>query len=383
MLPSPKKIGIIGGGQLGKMLAEAASPWISTLNFLDLSGAPCESKAHQFIAGSLYDPQAILSLASISDVITYEIEHLHVDTLLALEKEGKEIIPSPRVLAIIKDKAIQNQFFTQHSIPTPPYFILQEESDWTHALDAFEGDKIVVKSRQGGYDGKGVQIVSKHEIHQGLRPFPTDNTLFESFLTEVTEVSVIVAIDTFGNKKTYPPVCMEFDPKSNLVLFLHTETGLEKNILKECERISLRTAEAFSSPGLFAVELFVSNKTGEVFVNEVAPRPHNSGHHSIEACYTSQYEQLIRIVSGLPLGSTDLIKPAAMLNLVGPTDFSGAYELTNLETSLQIPGIYVHLYGKKESRPNRKLGHITVIAGNKETLMEKVEIAKTIQVSAI
>lgn len=383
MLPSSKKIGIIGGGQLGKMLAEAASPWISTLYFLDQKGAPCENKGSQFITGSLYDPSAIQALASISDVLTYEIEHLHLETLISLEKAGKQVIPSSSVLAIIKDKAIQNQFFSKHNLPTPFYYSLEKEADWTGILDKFDGDKIVVKSRRGGYDGKGVQIVSKQQIITGFRPFETDNTLFETFLTDVTEVSVIVAIDTFGNKQTYPPVCMEFDPVSNLVLFLHTETGLSESIISECESVALATASALASPGLFAVELFVCNKSGKVYVNEVAPRPHNSGHHTIEACYTSQYEQLLRIVSGLPLGDTSLLMPAAMLNLVGPSDFTGPYALSNLHESLQIPGIFIHLYGKKESRPDRKLGHITVIAPNKEALMEKVSIAKSIQVISI
>ena len=372
MLPSKKRIGIIGGGQLGKMLAEAGSPLIARFNFLDVLGSPCQSKAEVFVEGKLMDAEAIRKLAAVSDVLSYEIEHINTEVLLELEKEGKEIIPKPSVLEIIKDKGKQNDFLRENNIAIPTYVNLQKEEDWTACLSKFEGENIVVKSRTGGYDGKGVVILSKEKILAGERPFPTTNTMFEQFIEEVVEVSVIVSVDREGNYKTFPPVVMEFDPISNLVLFLHTETGLSLELIKQCNEISAQAVLGFYSPGLFAVELFIT-KENHVLVNEIAPRPHNSGHHTIESAYTSQFEQLNRILLGLPLGETENICPAAMINLIGPEGLVGEYVLDGLETTLSNSGIYVHLYGKSESRPNRKLGHITVLGKDKAELFERVK----------
>jgi len=372
MLPSKKRIGIIGGGQLGKMLAEAGSPWTVRYNFLDVNGSPCQSKAEVFVEGKLNDAIAIKKLAEVSDVLSYEIEHINTEVLIELEKQGKDIIPKPSVLEIIKDKGSQNNFLRDNNIAIPTYVNLQKEEDWTICLSKFEGENIVVKSRTGGYDGKGVVILSKEKILAGERPFPTTNTLFEQFIEEVVEVSVIVSVDRKGNYKTFPPVVMEFDPSSNLVLFLHTETGLSDEILKQCNDISSQAVLGFNSPGLFAVELFITQDK-QVLVNEIAPRPHNSGHHTIESAYTSQFEQLNRILLGLPLGETDNICPAAMINLVGPEALVGEYTLEGVDKTLLTAGIYIHLYGKSESRPNRKLGHITVLGKDKSELFERVK----------
>ncbi len=378
-LPSNIKLGIIGGGQLGKMLAESAAPWNIYYNFLDNADAPCKFLAKNFIVGSLQSETDILALSNISDVISYEIEHVNTDVLTRLHQEGKKIIPFPNVLALIKDKGIQKQFLHDNGLPVPPFSLINKEEDWEKALDTISGETIVAKSRMGGYDGKGVKICTKEEIKAGLRPFDINNCMLETCVENALEISVIVAVGQDKEMKTFPPVQMEFDPVSNLVIFLHTALSISEELAEECKAISLAAVASLKSPGLFAVELFVDQEK-QVWVNEIAPRPHNSGHHTIEACYTSQYEQLNRILLGFPLGNTDLIKPAAMLNLVGPRDFSGAYMLNNLEKMLSIPGIYVHLYGKNESKPDRKLGHITVIADTKEELFEKVELAKTLSI---
>lgn len=380
MLPSEKRIGIIGGGQLGKMLAEAGSPWLVKYNFLDAANSPCSLMGGNFIEGKITSEEDIRRLSEASDILTFEIEHINTEAIAGLEKEGKQIIPKPSVLQIINDKGIQNEYLEKKGIAIPKFYNLTEEKDWVEKLEIFSGEKIVVKSSKGGYDGKGVSIMTKEEIRKGARPFATQNTLFEQFIENVIEISVIVAIDQKGNSCTFPLVAMEFDPISNLVMFLHTEVDLPAAVQAECKDISQKAALSFHSPGLFAVELFV--KGSQVLVNEIAPRPHNSGHHTIEACYTSQFEQLNRILLGLPLGNTEKICAAAMLNLVGPEDFSGKYTLSQTDEALAEPGIYVHLYGKTESRPHRKLGHITVLAKDKQALFEKVKLAQKIKAIA-
>jgi 5-(carboxyamino)imidazole ribonucleotide synthase len=378
-IPNNNKIGVIGAGQLGKMLAEAASPWNIKFNFLDAKNSPAERFAETFVVGNIKNREDIQALCAISDVVTFEIEHIDSETLLEIEKQGKKVIPLPSVLQIIKDKGKQKEFYKNNNIPVPPFVVIQEEEDWVLHLDKFKGDEVVVKSCTGGYDGKGVEITSKEKIKNGYKPFPSNNAMIEEKMEEMVEVSVIVAIDQNKNHVCFPPVVMEFHPITNLVMFLHTETELKQEILEQCNKIATQTAQSFNSPGLFAVELFI-DKENKVWVNEVAPRPHNSGHHTIEACYTSQYEQLNRILLGMPLGSTDLLCSAAMINIVGADDFEGKYKIDNLENILALDGVYIHMYDKSISKPARKLGHITVLAKNKEELFKKTELLRDIKV---
>jgi len=378
-LPNNNKIGVIGAGQLGKMLAESASPWNIKFNFLDAKNSPAERHADKFITGNIKDKEDIKTLCAISDVVTFEIEHIDSETLLEIEKQGKKVIPLPSVLQIIKDKGKQKEFYKNNNIPVPLFVVIQEEEDWVLHLDKFKGEEVVVKSCTGGYDGKGVEITSKEKIKNGYKPFPSNNAMIEEKMEEMVEVSVIVAIDQNNNHVCFPPVVMEFHPITNLVMFLHTETELKQELLEQCNKIATQTAQCFNSPGLFAVELFI-DKENKVWVNEVAPRPHNSGHHTIEACYTSQYEQLNRILLGMPLGSTDLLCSAAMINIVGADDFEGKYKIDNLENILALEGVYIHMYDKSISKPARKLGHITVLAKNKEELFKKTELLRDIKV---
>jgi 5-(carboxyamino)imidazole ribonucleotide synthase len=360
--PLHTKIGIIGGGQLGRMMIEETLRYNLEINTLDVDGSPCQGLSKMHIVGSIKDATAIEQLAAISDVLTYEIEHINIDTLFELEKQGKEIIPSPRILHIIQDKGLQKQFFEQHNLPTSKFKLVETEADWIAAINELGGEKLVSKTRKEGYDGKGVAIFYTSELLNDIskRAF-ANNALIEEFIPCQTELSVMVARDKMGNIKTWPVVDMEFDPEANLVTFLNCPAQISETIANKAETIALKTIEALEGVGVFAVELLLDfNDT--IYVNEVAPRPHNSGHHTIEACYTSQFEQLIRICAGLPLGSTELIQPSVMINLLGAPNFSGAYNIQGLEEATAIEGVYIHLYGKTESKPMRKMGHVTIVA---------------------
>lgn len=371
--PLRKKIGIIGGGQLGRMMIEETLRYNLTINTLDAAGSPCQGLSATHITGSLKDAAAIRELAQISDVLTYEIEHINIDVLFELEKEGVEIIPSPRILHIIQDKGLQKQFFEQYQLPTGKFKLVETEADWLQAIDELGGDKLVAKTRKEGYDGKGVSIFNTVELKQDIskRAF-TENALIEVFVPCQTELSVMVARDKAGNIETWPVVDMEFDPIANLVTYLNCPAQVSDTIAQQAQDIALRTIAALDGVGVFAVELLLG-VDGNIYVNEVAPRPHNSGHHTIEACYTSQFEQLVRICAGLPLGSTQLIQPGVMMNLLGGKDFSGTYRLEGLEEALAIEGVYIHLYGKTESKPMRKMGHVTITANTLEEAKNKAK----------
>lgn len=375
-LPHKQTIGIIGGGQLGKMLIEASSPYNFKYHILENDAhCPAAHLAEKVIVGKLTDDVKIRELAQSVDVLTYEIEHINTDTLLDLEAQGKKIIPSPKVLKIIQDKGLQKQFYTQHGIKTAPYFVVNRTEDWTACLAQLKGEKLAVKLCKGGYDGKGVALCNRQDLENGNYPFDAP-CMVEVYIPNVRELAIIVARDQMGDIKVFPEVEMFFNPTSNLVEFLFSPSRFNETIITEAKALALKVVESFNTAGLFAVELFI-DENNEVSVNETAPRPHNSGHHTIEAFYTSQYEQLNRILAGYPLGDTAMIKPAAMLNITGPTTFSGPFQLDNLTYLLKSQGVYVHLYNKQESKPHRKLGHITVLADTLETLLEKAEAIKS------
>lgn len=372
-----KRIGIVGGGQLGKMLIEASAPWNIKCNILENDiKAPAVRHSWQFIQGKLTDGYSIRALAEISDVLTYEIEHIDVDTLLDLEKNGTEVYPSAENLKIIQDKGVQKEHYESNGLSTAPFRLVEQKEQWMEALDTIAGEKIVVKSRKGGYDGKGVAICDKKDIKAGNPPFPfTEPCVLEQYIDNAIELSVIVARSKSGEVKTYPIAEMVFDPVSNLVNTLFSPAKVSKEVEKQAREISLQAVEMMNGIGLFAVELFLSPE-GEVYINEIAPRPHNSGHHTIEACVTSQFEQLLRVLLDLPLGSTDLLQPAVMVNVVGDDSFTGEYRLDNLKELLELEGVYIHMYDKKISKPNRKLGHITIMDEDLDQALIKAEKVK-------
>jgi 5-(carboxyamino)imidazole ribonucleotide synthase len=380
-------IGIIGGGQLGMMMLEAAKGCATRMNkdsealpparyrVLEASrDCPAAYLADELIVGSLKDDAAIRRLADGCSALTWEIEHVNVQTLMDLEARGKTVIPSPKVLQIVQDKGLQKEFYAKNAIATAPFLLVDSKRMDASTLDAFPGDKVVIKARTGGYDGKGVAICSKRDLMKGYRPFKGP-VLLETFAEDALELSVIVAVDQQGNRACYPSIEMYFHPISNLVEFLFSPAQTPASVRERAQALALKTVSAFDSPGLFAVELFML-PNGTLWVNEMAPRPHNSGHHSIEGCATSQFEQLDRILLGLPLGPTDLLQPSAMINLVGPEALSGSYQLENQEEWEKSSDVFVHLYRKTETRPHRKLGHVTVVAN---TLDELLVRAKQVQ----
>lgn len=369
-LPVNTRIGVVGGGQLGKMLIESSRPW--NVNYVVLeqdAHCPASAVAESVICGSLKDAEKIRELASQADVLTFEIEHINADALEELELAGKLVIPSARILKTIQDKGLQKQFYLDHGIPTSDFELCDDQQALVQAAGRLPGEKVVVKQRKGGYDGKGVDIVSKADILSSayITPGPC---VAEVFCPDMTEYSVIVAADRHGKLITYPLIEMYFNPVSNLVEFLFSPAEVSADLDQECREVALKAVQALAGPGLFAVELFVT-ADARVLVNEIAPRPHNSGHHTIEGSYTSQFEQLNRVLLDLPLGNTDMVQPAAMINLVGGPGQSGAYRLKHADTLLQMPGVYIHLYNKAEIRPHRKMGHITVMAGSLDELLEK------------
>lgn len=374
----PKSVGIIGGGQLGMMLLEAAKSSENQVKYTILESSldcPAAPLADEVIVGSLKNEIDIQKLAAASEVLTWEIEHIAVDALIELQKQGKTIIPKPEVLKIIQDKGIQKQFFSENNIPTAP-FLLMGDSDITS--DTFNdaevgGQKLVIKTRTGGYDGKGVFIASSSEDIDNI-PF-TGDLLTEKFAENALEVAVIVAVDQVGNQTTFPAIEMYFNPVSNLVEFLYSPAQISPEIENKAREIALNAVKALNSPGLFAVELFLL-PDGAVWVNEIAPRPHNSGHHTIEGCKTSQFEQLNRILLGETLGDTFLLQPSAMINLVGPEGISGTYKLENEDHWKTQPDVFVHMYNKLETRAHRKLGHVTVTAKTFDELIVRATEVK-------
>ena len=376
MLPSKIKIGVIGGGQLGKMLIEAGQPWNVNYTILETASAPAADIANQHIIGELSDANKIKELASKCDVITYEIEHINIEALHELEAQGKKIIPSPKILEIIQDKGLQKLFFQHHGIPTTDFELVENASEWSDKLLKLTGEKIAAKLRKGGYDGKGVELVDKHIMLENSNQIPfNEPVVLEEFVKNAIELAVIVARNEKGQITTFPTVEMEFDAKANLVEFLISPANITPDIEEKAKKIAMDAIIKLEGVGVFAVEMFL-DENASIFVNEIAPRPHNSGHHTIEACYTSQYEQLNRILLGMPLGDTQLIQPAAMINLLGFEGVIGDYEITGLDKILALEGVFVHLYNKATTKPKRKMGHITIMGKTLEEVRKKAIIVK-------
>ena len=367
---SPPIIGIIGGGQLGRMFIEEALRFNVKCIIVDADEhCPASLIAHDQIVGSISEEGPILRLSEVSDILTYEIEHIYIKPLLKLEREGRKLMPSPQILQMIQDKGLQKMFYAENKIPTAPFVLVHDETEWPDAVQKMHWKKFVAKRRKEGYDGRGVQILDAADNWLKKIPFHSP-TMLESFVQCKKEISVIVARNRKGEIKCFPPVEMEFDPTAHLVTWLFCPANLSKKIAEEALNVATRVVVQMNGIGLFAIEMFL-DENDNLLVNEVAPRPHNSGHHTIEACYTSQYEQLLRVLLDLPLGSTDLIKPAVMLNILGAENFTGEYFLNGYDDALKLEGVYVHLYGKKESRPMRKLGHVTVLGNTVEEARQK------------
>ncbi|MEY4646959.1 MAG: 5-(carboxyamino)imidazole ribonucleotide synthase [Bacteroidota bacterium] len=368
-LPS---IGLLGGGQLGRMLLQAAIDLDIKVSCLDPDAeAPCHELAHFFKQGSFQDYESVYQFGKHFEVISIEIEHVNIEALEALEKEGKQVFPQPHLLRMIQDKRLQKQFFADHGFPTAPFVLTESQADISlHAdfLPAFH------KLGKGGYDGKGVQRISS--LADQSKAFNAPG-LLEKAVDFEKELAVIVARNPQGETKAFPAVEMVFHPEHNLVDFLFSPATISTEVAQKAENIALELIEKMGLVGVLAVEMFLT-KEGEILINEVAPRPHNSGHQTIRGNETSQYEQHLRAISGLPLGSTQAKGVSGMLNLLGEDGFSGVAKYEGLDEALAIPGVYPFLYGKKMTKPFRKMGHVTILGANKEEIIEKSEQVKNL-----
>ncbi len=344
-----KKVGIIGGGQLARMSILAGYPLGFDFGVLDPSeNAPARHLSQLFIKASFDDIEAQKRLANWADVITYDIEKIETSWLVEAEQQGLQIFPSPQILAIIQDKLVQKQFFYNRGIPVPE--IYTDRSEITNF-------PAVAKARRGGYDGQGVWMVNSPE---DLKTLPDIPIYFEEKVNIHKELGVMIARDYWGEIVIYPIVEMIFEHRRHILKFVKAPAQLDVNTLKQVREVAYEIARTLESPGIYGIELFLDTK-GRILLNEVAPRPHNLGHYSIEACSTSQFENHIRAITGLPLGYPTLRTPAVMINLLCPQKREGLLSFEGLEEALRLPEVHVHLYSKWQAKPFRKVGHITIL----------------------
>jgi 5-(carboxyamino)imidazole ribonucleotide synthase len=367
MSDSLPKIGLLGGGQLGRMLLQAAIDLDFEISCLDPDAeAPCHLLARHFVQGSFQDFDAVYAFGQLHDVISIEIEHVNIAALERLENEGKLVYPQPHILKMIQDKCLQKQFFKKHGFPTADFILIDSVKDiYDHIsfLLAFH------KLGKGGYDGRGVQLISSEtDIPLGF----SQSGLLEKAVHFSKELAVIVARNVQGEISTYPAVEMVFHPVHNLVEFLVSPADIPIEIEIMASKLAVDLIDQLGMVGVLAVEMFLTAE-GEILINEIAPRPHNSGHHTIRANETSQYEQHLRAISGLSLGETTSTGFSGMLNLLGEDGYTGPVKYEGLREILSIPGVHPFLYGKKITKPFRKMGHVTILGDSRVEIEEKAE----------
>lgn len=361
------RIGVLGAGQLGLMLQQAAADFCLDVRYLDADPeAPAARFARHHTVAPFTDEEAVYAFGQGVDLITIEIENVSVAALRRLEAEGKQVYPQPHVLAIIQDKLAQKKFYLEHGLPTGPFVEVRNRADVPAAL--LNLGAAYQKLARGGYDGRGVQYLAGMDDLD--KAFDAPGYL-EAPARPVAEVCVMVARSTTGEVRTWPAVESLYHAEANMVDYLLCPARISPMVEKEAEALAIRVAEAFGVVGLLAVEMFLTPE-GELWVNECAPRPHNTGHHTLEACATSQFAQMWRALLGMPLGDTRVRRPAAMLNLVGQAGYTGPARYPGLDQVLALPEVFVHLYGKAESRPFRKMGHITVLADSLPELEARI-----------
>ena len=361
------KIGLLGGGQLGRMLLQAAIDLDFEISCLDPDAeAPCHQMAKHFVQGSFQDFDTVYAFGQSHDVISIEIEHVNIEALERLESEGKRVYPQPHILKMIQDKRLQKQFFKNHGFPTADFVLIdsaEEIRDHLSFLPAFN------KLGKGGYDGRGVQLIqNESDISKGFN----EPGLLEKAVNFSKELAVIVARNAKGEISAFPAVEMVFHPVHNLVEFLVSPAEIPEEIEKKASKIAIDLIAQLGLVGILAVEMFLT-ADGEILINEIAPRPHNSGHHTIRANETSQYEQHLRAISGLALGETTSNGFSGMLNLLGEDGFTGPVQYEGLHAILSIPGVHPFLYGKKITKPFRKMGHVTILGDSRMEIVEKAE----------
>lgn len=374
LVTSNLKLGIIAGGQLGKMLIQEASKWDIITYVLDNDEeCPARSIASHYIKGNHLDFDSVYQFGKMVDLLTFEIENVHTEAIKKLKSEGVRVIPDPDILALIQDKGLQKQFYKDNGIPTSKFKIYDSKVDITN--DIINGKlnyPFVQKLRKGGYDGRGVAVINGQDELEKLLP---GASIIEEKVEIAKEISVIVARNKKGEIKCYPVVEMLFDPTANLVDKLICPSSITIEQSEKAINFASEIIELLTMEGLLAVEFFVDSN-GEVIVNEMAPRPHNSGHHTIESIITSQFEQHLRAILNLPLGSTKIKLPSVMINILGDKGFEGPVVYEGLTESMAIEGVKIHLYGKKTTKPYRKMGHVTVLASSLECALKKAEKVK-------
>lgn len=376
LVTSNLKLGIIAGGQLGKMLIQEASKWDIITYVLDKDEhCPAASISSHFIRGSHLDYESVYNFGKLVDVLTFEIENINIEALLQLKSEGHRVVPDPEILKLIQDKGNQKEFYNRHRIPTAAF---KHFADQTEILEALENGKIklpfVQKTRKGGYDGRGVAVInSRNELKNLLE----GASIVEEKVEILKEISVIAARNKKGDTKCFPVVEMIFDAQANLVDKLICPANITAEQSERAIAIAGEIIELLEMEGILAVEFFIDS-VGQVIVNEMAPRPHNSGHHTIESIITSQFEQHLRAILNLPLGSTKLKLPAVMVNILGSEGYEGRVKYEGLTESMGIDGVKIHLYGKKITKPYRKMGHVTVLSNTLECAMKKAEKVKNL-----
>ena len=368
------KLGILGGGQLGKMLLAETRKFDIQTYILDPSDeAPSQFGATKFFRGSLMDFDTVYQFGKMVNLLTIEIENVNLDALDKLEEEGLPVFPSPKTLRLIQNKGKQKDFYVENDIPTSKHLRFVDLNNLKAAVTSSAVEMpFVWKCAQFGYDGNGVKIVRST---LDLVNLPDVECIAEDMIPFKNELAVIVARSVSGEVKTYPVVEMEFHPEANQVEYVICPARIDEKVAKKAIEVALKVSEKFNHVGLLAVEMFQTEED-EILVNEVAPRPHNSGHHTIEASYTSQFENHLRAILNLPLGNTDSKVAGIMVNLVGEEGFSGQVIYENIDKIMAIDGVTPHIYGKRETRPFRKMGHVTIVNEDMKTARKIAEEVK-------
>lgn len=373
--PFAKKIGILGGGQLGKMLYQAATPLNLDIHFLDQSVEyPVGKICPQFKEGNFKTYDDVIQFGKDKDVISIEIEAVNVEALRDLEKMGKDVYPQAEVIALIQDKGQQKQFFEDSNAPSSSFSIIESLEDLNEKLT--EGTisfPFVQKLRRDGYDGRGVQVIRNQDDLKKAFDAPS---VIEDLVNIKSEISVIVARQSDEDFAIYDPVEMLIDESANLLDRQIAPARIPIELAAEAKNLASQIAYELQIVGLLAVEMFIDTNDN-LWINELAPRPHNSGHHTIEACQTSQYEQHLRCITGLPLGDTSLISQSLLMNVLGDVNHTGPVHYSGLEECMSIDGVHVHLYGKAITKPMRKMGHINILDPNLESAQQKYERIKS------
>ncbi|HET8859780.1 5-(carboxyamino)imidazole ribonucleotide synthase [Marivirga sp.] len=371
------KVGVLGGGQLGRMLLQSAININIELSMMDADpNAPCSKLVSDFKVGDLEDFKAVYEFGKNCDILTIEIEKVNIEAMKKLQSEGVKVYPQPEIIEMIQDKRVQKQFYKDHNIPTAPFILTDNRADLEKLIDKFPA---VHKIGKGGYDGRGVQIIrSKEDIAKGFDA----PSLLEDFVPFKKELAVIVSRNEQGEVNAFPVVEMVFHPEHNLVEYLLSPAIIDKSEEEKAKQVAIDIIEKLEMVGILAVEMFLT-KENEIIVNEIAPRPHNSGHQSIEGNFVSQYDQHLRAILNLPLGNTSTKVSSAMVNILGEDGFTGDAKYEGMEEVMRISGASVHLYGKKLTKPFRKMGHVTITDPSLTSLKRKIEIVKsTLKVKA-